>query len=91
MERVDVPKTGDPGSLLLFLSSEDERMACRTQFVISFMSSLRLAEISPIWKSGKVAEGGKLVTTVLAEAGAGTVLLSRSSRCCVDKELSHCS
>lgn len=89
MERDDVPNTGDPGSLL-FLSSEEERMACLTQLVISFMSSLRLAEISPMWKSGKEAEGGK-VTTVLAEAAAETARLSRSSRCCEDSELSHCS
>lgn len=40
-----------PVSLLHFLSRELERIACRTQLVISFMSSLRFAEISSVWRA----------------------------------------
>lgn len=40
-------------SLLHFLSRELERMACRTQLVISFMSSLRLPEISSPWNGAE--------------------------------------
>jgi hypothetical protein len=36
-----------------FLSREPERMACRTQLVISFMSSLMLPDISKSCKAGK--------------------------------------
>lgn len=68
-------------ALFTFLSSELERMACRTQLVISFMSSLMLPEISR-----SCSDGGKRGTggTVLS-----TVLPSSSSRCCLEKLHSH--
>lgn len=86
-----------------FLSKEEERMAWRTQLVISFMSSLRLAEISRAWNgegegaipSTRLFAEPPLLTTMPARgmepAATQPLLLSSSSRCCLDSELSHCS
>lgn len=82
-----------------FLSREEERMACRTQLVISFMSSLKLAEISPISRPWKVDEAvipsteppTPLLATLGIEPAIQLLLLSSSSLCCLDSELSHCS
>ncbi len=51
---LETPTVWLPVSLLHFLSRELERMACRTQLVISFMSSLRLPEISSPWNGAEM-------------------------------------
>lgn len=92
-----------PGSLPDFLSRDEERMAWRTHLVISFMSSLKLAEISPISRPWKAEEDvipsttlpaelpTPLLTTTGIECAMQPLLLSSSSLCCLDSELSHCS
>lgn len=76
VERLDTPTVWLLASLLHFLSRELERMAWRTQLVISFMSSERLAEISRPWKGATPAP---------------PLLFSRRSLCCLDRELNHWS
>lgn len=76
-------------------------MAWRTQLVISFMSSLKFAEISPIskpWKEDVIPSTTllaepltPLLTTLGNELVKQPFLLSSNSLCCLDSELSHCS